>query len=129
MKLLVYCDSPEGSTGYSRQAKNILSRLHQQGFEIAVIGINHMDNSPNEPFGGTEFPFKIFRANIQNDPRDQEGRGLLQAIFAKLSPDIFLTIGDIWSFRGWFREWLERMQFRYNFKTIGYYSTEYTLND
>ena len=50
LKMLCYSDSPDGSTGYGRQAKNILTRLHQQGFKIAVIGINHIDNSPNEPF-------------------------------------------------------------------------------
>ena len=128
MKLLAYCDDPNGSTGYSRQAKNILKRLSAD-FNIACVGINKMDESPNEPFIDDRLPFKIFRSNIQGDPNDIEGRKLIQVIFPKLNPDILFVMGDIWFFRGWFREWLERMQFRYNFKTIGYYSTEYPLND
>src|SRR3972149_2967844 len=129
MNLLAYCEDPQGSTGYSRQAKNILTRFHKQGFKIACIGINRMDESPHEPYEDDRVPFKVFRANIQGDYRDPEGRNLLQSIFPKLTPNVLFVMGDIWSFRGWFREWLERMQFRYNFKTIGYYSTEYTLND
>lgn len=128
MKLLAYCDDPNGSTGYSRQARNILKRLSTH-FDIACIGVNKMDENPNEPFTDDRMPFKIFRSNIQNDPNDQEGRNLIQSIFPKLNPDVLFIMGDIWSFRGWFRDWLERMQFRYNFKTIGYYSTEYPLND
>src|SRR3990167_3239469 len=128
MNILAYCDDPAGATGYSRQARNILTRFYANGFKLSVIGINKMDDDPNNPYD-ERFPFKIFRANIQGDPKDQEGRGLLQAIFLKLTPDILFVMGDIWFYRGWFREWLERMQFRYNFKTIGYYSTEYPLND
>ena len=127
-KLLCWSDDPEGSTGYSRQAKNILSRLSNH-FQIACIGINRMDNSPHEPFTDDRLPFKIYRSDIQGDPQDQEGRNLLQHIFQKLSPDVLFVMGDIWSFRGWFATWLERMQFRCNFKTIGYYSTEYPLNN
>lgn len=129
MKLLAWCDDPNGSTGYSRQSRNILTRFHQQGFKIAVIGINRMDESPHEPFEDDRMPFKVYRAGIQHDPKDQEGKNLIQAIFPKLSPNIFFVMGDIWFYRGWFVKWLEAMQFRYNFKTIGYYSTEYPLND
>ena len=128
MKLLAYCDDPSGATGYSRQAKNILKRLSPH-FEIACIGINKMDECPNDPFVDDRMPFKVFRANIQGDPKDHEGCNLLQSVFPKLSPDILFVMGDIWFFRGWFNSWLEKMQFRYNFKTIGYYSTEYPLND
>ena len=128
MNLLAYCDDPNGSTGYSRQARNILSKLSQH-FNIACIGINKMDDNPNNPFTDDRMPFKVFRANIQGLPNDQEGRNLIQSIFPKLNPDVLFVIGDIWSFRGWFCQWLEQMQFRYNFKTIGFYSTEYPLND
>ena len=128
MKLLAYCDDPNGITGFSRQAKNILKRLSAH-FDIACIGVNKMDENPNEPFTDDRMPFKVFRSNIQGDPNDQEGRNLIQSIFPKLAPDVLFVMGDIWNFRGWFRDWLERMQFRYNFKTIGYYSTEYPLND
>lgn len=129
MKILCYSDDVNASTGYSRQARNIFTRFHQQGFKIASIAVNKMDDNPNNPFEDDRAPFKTFRANIQNDPNDQEGRNLIQSIFPKLSPDVLFVMGDIWSFRGWLRDWLERMQFRYNFKTIGYYSTEYPLND
>src|SRR3990167_8360771 len=88
MKMLCWTDDPVGATGYSRQARNILTRFRQQGFEIACLGINRMDESPHEPFEDDRPSFKIFRANIQGDPKDQEGRGLLQAIFPKLTPDI-----------------------------------------
>lgn len=127
MKLLAHCDCPEGSTGYSRQARNILTRLSKH-FDIACIGINRMDNNPNNPFEDDRMPFKIFRANIKGD-HDVQGRELLQSVFPKLSPDVLFLIGDIWSFKGWLLQWLERMQFRYNFKTIGYYSTEYPLDE
>ena len=67
MNLLAYCEDPQGSTGYSRQAKNILTRFHKQGFKIACIGINRMDESPHEPYEDDRVPFKVFRANIQGD--------------------------------------------------------------
>lgn len=127
MKLLVHCDDPEGSTGYSRQARNILTRLSKH-FDIACIGINRMDNNPNNPFEDDRMPFKIFRANIKGD-YDVHGRDLIQSVFPKLSPDVLFLIGDIWSFKGWLLQWLEQMQFKYNFKTIGYYSTEYPLDE
>ena len=91
MNILAYCDDPSGATGYSRQARNILTRFYANGFKLSVIGINKMDDDPNNPYD-ERFPFKIFRANIQGDPKDQEGRGLLQAIFPKLTPDILFVM-------------------------------------
>src|SRR3989304_7118471 len=126
MKLLAYCDDPNGATGFSRQAKNILTRLNYQ-FEIACMGINRSDESPLRPFEDDRLPFKVFRANI--DGTDPSGRTLLMKIFPKLAPDVLFVMGDVWSFRGWFSRWLEELQFRTPFKTIGYYSCEYPMND
>lgn len=123
MKLLAYCDSPDGATGYSRQAKNILARFHKQGFQIACIGINRTDESPLRPFEDDRMPFKVFRADINGS--DPMGRNLLMKIFRNLSPDVLFVMGDVWTFRGWFVPWLTENQFRAPFKTIGYYSCEY----
>ena len=128
MKLLAYCDDPSGATGFSRQARNILTRFHQQGFQICCIGINRVDESPLNPYQDDRMPFKVFRANIRGDGNDQEGRNLITGIFDKLSPDVLFVMNDIWFFRDWFTPWLEQMQFRRQFKTIGYYSCEYPLN-
>ena len=127
MKLLAYCDDPNGATGFSRQAKNILTRFHRQDFQVACIGINRTDESPLKPFEDDRVPFKVFRANI--DRSDPLGQNLLMKVFSGLAPDVLMVIGDIWSFRGWFAPWLEANQFRRYFKTIGYYSCEYPLND
>jgi len=127
MKMLCYTDDPGGATGFSRQAKNILTRFHEQGFKIAVIGINKIDESPLRPFDDDRVPFKVYRANI--DPLDPEGKDLLRKVFNKLIPDVLFVMGDIWSFRGWFPRWLQVVQFQRKFKTIGYYSCEYKLND
>lgn len=127
MKLLAYSDDPSGATGYSRQTKNILTRFHKQGFQIACIGINKVDESPVRPFDDDRMPFKVFRAGI--DSTDPLGQRLLMKVFSNLAPNVLMVIGDIWSFRGWFAPWLEANQFRSPFKTIGYYSCEYPLND
>ena len=119
MKLLAFCDDPSGATGFSRQARNILTRFHKQGFEIAVIGINRVDESPLKPFEDDRMPFKVFRANIQARGDDQEGRNLLMQVFNKLSPDVLFVMGDVWFFRDWFAPWLKATQFRKPFKTIG----------
>lgn len=127
MKLLAFTDDPSGATGYSIQARNILTRFHKQGFQIACIAINKIDESPLRPFDDDRMPFKTFRANI--DSTDPEGRNLLMKVFGKLAPNVLFVMGDIWSFRGWFAQWLESNQFWRPFKTIGYYSCEYPLND
>jgi len=126
MKLLAFGDDPSGATGYSRQAKNILTRFHKQGFQIAMIGINRVDESALRPFEDDRMPFKVFRADI--DPTDPSGRNLLMRAFGSIAPDVLFVMGDVWSFRGWFAPWLQEQQFRIPFKTIGYYSCEYPLN-
>ena len=129
MNMLAYTDDPNGATGFSIQAKNILNRFFKQGFKIACIGINRIDESPLRPFDDDRLPFKVYRANIDRDPLDLEGRKLLIKVFNKLLPDVLFVMGDIWFFRGWFARWLEENQFRRPFKTIGYYSCEYPLNE
>lgn len=126
MELLAYCDDPNGATGFSRQAKNILTRFSKQGFEIAAIGINRIDESPLRPFEDDRVSFKVFRAGI--DPSDPLGKNLLVKVFERHSADVLFVMGDIWSFRGWFAPWLERCQFRHRFKTIGYFSCEYPMD-
>lgn len=125
MNLLFYGDDPQGASGYSIQARNILKRLSNH-FNIACIALNRIDENPHYPFHDDRLPFKIYRANIQ--PQDPLGTNLLTSVFSRMRAEVLFVMGDIWSFKGWFRNWINHLHFRKKFKTIGYFSTEYPLS-
>lgn len=128
-KVLVYSDDPNGATGYARQARNLLVRLAQHA-DIAVIGVNRADESPERPFTTADrLPFKVYRANIEGKAHDPEGRELLMSIAPRLAPDVLLLIGDVWAISAWATDWLEQFQIGHDITTIGYLSTEYPLTD
>lgn len=129
MNLLYYGDDPDGATGYSVQAKNILTRIHKMGINIACIGINKYDENPENPFSAKDrLPFKVYRANIEELKQDKCGVILFTKTFQKLNPDILFLMGDLWNFKGWLFEWLRNVQLKKKFKTIGYFSTEYPIS-
>lgn len=128
-KILVYSDDPNGATGYSRQARNLLVRLAQHA-EIAVIGVNRADESPERPFSVDDrLPFKVYRANIEGKANDPEGRQLIMQIVPRINPDVLLLMGDVWAFSSWINDWLEQLQISTDITTVGYLSTEYPLTD
>lgn len=125
---LIYCgDDPQGATGYSIQARNILSELTKD-FKIAAFGLNRLDESPHDVFNfGKRPPYKIYRAQLSNNP-DDDGYEIFRNVSQQINADVLFLMGDIWSFKGWLAGWLEAMQFRKKFKTMGYFSTEYPLS-
>lgn len=122
--LLAWCDDPQGATGYACQARNILTRLHKH-FNVAVLGVNRVDEKPFDPYTDDRLPFKVYRAGINGS--DPYGYNLIQHV-GRSGCDVILIIGDVWTFRGSFGPWLEREMLRRPLKTIGYFSTEYPVS-
>ena len=42
LRVLYWGDSPTVSTGFGVVSKNLLSRFVKNGYEVIVLGINHM---------------------------------------------------------------------------------------
>lgn len=94
-KVLVWADTPNGSTGFSTVSKNILKEMYATGeYEFDCVAIN----GTGLPYDRNEFPYMIYPAisALAQDPkfRDPYGRHLMLSFLSSGNYDLLFIIQD-----------------------------------
>jgi glycosyltransferase involved in cell wall biosynthesis len=117
MRILFCGDAPMVDTGFGIVAKNVLKRLHEDGHEIGVLGINWF----GEPYDHEQYPYKIW-------PVD---KGSLDNLYAypklwwieqQFKFDLLFFLNDPWVIQKYLSV-RPKDSDRY-FKTLAYYPTD-----
>jgi glycosyltransferase involved in cell wall biosynthesis len=113
---ILYCgDSPTVNTGFGVVSKNIVNRLSDRGYKVAVLGINHF----GDPYDQSVFPYPIYPV----------GRGSIDAMFGysklweiadKYKPDLIFFLNDPWVIEKYLQSKPRDMQLPYT-KYMAYY--------
>jgi glycosyltransferase involved in cell wall biosynthesis len=79
------------NTGFGIVAKNLLTRWHKSGHEIAALGVNHY----GEPYNHEELPFDIWPCD-KGGVTEIFGHAKLWYLVEKNNPDLLFFINDPW---------------------------------
>lgn len=91
MKILYAGDTPTVETGFGIVAQNLLSRLHDRGHDIRVLGVNHF----GDPYDHKEFPYMIY-PTFPGSPDSVFGFHRLWEIARGWRPDLIFFLNDPW---------------------------------
>lgn len=92
MKIFFVGDAPTVDTGFGVVSKNLLTRLHDMGHQIVVLGINEYGENPRKV---KEFPFPIYPCD-KGGPEQVYGFGKVWPIINSERPDIVFFLNDPW---------------------------------
>lgn len=97
-KILFVGDTPTVSTGFAKCTREVCNRLHANGHEIHILGINE--------YGGPhDYPYSIYSCV---NPLERSymvcGEQRLPNLVRKINPDVVIILQDPWNIKGYMNE-------------------------
>jgi len=117
-KIFFVGDSPTVDTGFGVVSKNLLTRWHDMGHEIVVLGINEYNDDPRSV---QKFPFTIYPCE-KGSPEHIYGMHKVWSIAQIENPDIMFFLNDPWLIKSYID--LKPEGILPYTKFIGYYPTD-----
>lgn len=92
MKILVWCDTPTGFTGFSTVSKNVLKILHEAKIfeDIDIVGINQFETYYDQQ----EFPYRIYNPEVYPSG-DIFGKEKLKHVLLSNEYDFLFVINNL----------------------------------
>lgn len=119
MRILFVGDSPTVNTGFGVVTKNLVTRWHEMGHEIGVLGVNHYGG----PYDPDEFPFPIHPC-APGGVDDIYGVNKLPTLMEKMQPNIVFFLNDPWIIHRYLESFKSKGLNRVTAKYVGYYPTD-----
>ena len=91
IKLLAWCDTPTGFTGFGRVAKEVLRTLYDTGqYDITIVGINQIETT----YDTKKYPYEII-GNLDIISGEQLGLAELNRQIRTGKYDILFSINNL----------------------------------
>lgn len=117
--ILMWGDTPTGTTGFGNVMRNIIKILLKTGkYKITLVGINYY----GDPYDKGNLPIDIWPAIYPGGPNDVYGRARFLGFIRAMRPDIVFMLQDTFIVQSIMKTLLELQEEQNNsFKTVLYY--------